>query len=101
MWWNNPSLTQSGDSPSLVPCHSNFHTSAKSQKLEENGGSREAPTSYCAVPPVPHALFARRKSVLEHLFSSIVVDLWENSRQRDCLGGPWAAYFWSSSRLMP
>jgi len=37
----------------------------------------------------------------ERLFSSVVIGLWENSRQRGYLGGPWAAYFWSSSRLTP
>jgi len=29
----------------------------------------------------------------ERLFSSVVIGLWENSRQRGYLGGPWAAYF--------
>jgi len=42
-----------------------------------------------------------RRCLTERLFSSVVIDLWENSRQRGYLGGPWAAYFWSSSRLTP
>ena len=32
-------------------------------------------------------------SMTERLFSSVVIGLWENSRQRGYLGGPWAAYF--------
>ena len=35
----------------------------------------------------------------EHLFSSVVVSPWENDRQRDYLGGLWAAYSWPSWRL--